>query len=136
MQISFDALDPHSLASWWAARLDYQVEDGHDVITQLLDAGAVSEDDVVRIDGRVFFADAVAVNDPAGLAPRMFFQRVPEHKSGKNRLHLDVSVVPEELEREVERWVESGATLVEYRSYPGHRWAVMQDPESNEFCLH
>jgi hypothetical protein len=136
VQITFDATDPHALASWWAARLDYRVEDGHDVITKLLETGVVSEHDVVRIDGRLFFADAVAVSDPEGIAPRLYFQRVPESKTAKNRLHLDVPVLPEALEREVEQWVGAGATLVEYRSHPGHRWAVMQDPESNEFCLH
>lgn len=136
MQITFDAIDPHSLASWWATRLGYLVEDGHDIITTLLDEGVVSDDDVVRIDGRLFFADAVAVSDPDGLAPRLYFQRVPEPKTAKNRLHLDVPVLPEALEREVDDWVEVGATLVEYRSHPGHRWAVMQDPEGNEFCLH
>ena len=136
VQITFDALDPHALASWWAARLGYQVEDGHDLVANLLEARIVSEDDVVCIDGRLCFADAVAVDDPEGLAPRLFFQRVAEPKSGKNRLHLDVPVLPGALEREVDQWAETGATFVEFRSHPGHRWAVMQDPEGNEFCLH
>jgi predicted enzyme related to lactoylglutathione lyase len=61
---------------------------------------------------------------------------VPEPKAGKNRLHLDVPVLPEDLEREVDRVAGTGARLVEYRSHPGHRWAVMQDSEGNEFCLH
>ena len=136
MQITFDAIDPHSLAAWWAERLGYRVEDGHDLITNLLDAGVISNDDVVRIDGRLFFADAVAAIDPEGLAPRLYFQRVSELKSGKNRLHFDVPVLPEVLDQEVDIWSRAGATLVEFRSHPGHRWAVMQDPESNEFCLH
>ena len=61
---------------------------------------------------------------------------MPETKTVKNRVHLDVPVVPERLEQEVDQWVETGARLVEYRSHPGHRWAVMHDPEGNEFCLH
>jgi hypothetical protein len=136
VQITFDAADPHALAAWWATQLGYEIEDGHELIADLLERGIVAEHDVVRIDDRLFFADAVAASDPEGLAPRMFFQRVPEAKVGKNRLHLDVSVPPEDLEQEVDRWTRAGAALVEYRSHPGHRWAVMQDPESNEFCLH
>jgi predicted enzyme related to lactoylglutathione lyase len=61
---------------------------------------------------------------------------LPEPKMGKNRLHLDVPVGPEDLDGEVVRLTAAGASLVEVRSHPGHRWAVMQDPEGNEFCLH
>jgi hypothetical protein len=69
-------------------------------------------------------------------------------KAAKNRVHLDISVEPEELDREVQRagsgmlcpleqrLTAAGTGFVEFRSHPGHRWAVMQDPEGNEFCLH
>ena len=134
--MTFDAGDPHRLARWWAALLGYEVEDGHDLIAGLLDSGIVTEADVVRIDGRLWFADAVAAHDPAGRGPRLFFQRVPEAKSAKNRIHLDIPVDPAELETEVARAVELGAKFEEYRSHPGHRWAVMHDLEGNEFCLH
>jgi hypothetical protein len=136
VQITFDAADPHSLAAWWAELLGYEVEDGHELVSGLLDAGVLSEAEVVRINDRLFFADAVAASDPEGAPPRLYFQRVPEPKKGKNRLHLDVPVPADDLEHEVERLTNVGATLVEYRSHPGHRWAVMQDPEGNEFCLH
>jgi hypothetical protein len=136
VQITFDAADPHALVRWWAERLGLVVEENHDMIAGLLESGVVSEDDVVRIDDRLFFADAVAAYDPDGAVPRFLFQRVPEPKSAKNRVHLDISVPPEDLEQETDAWVASGASLVEYRSYPGHQWAVLQDPEGNEFCLH
>ena len=136
VQITFDAADPHALAAWWAGRLGYEIEDAHELIAGLLASGVVSEEQVVRINGRLFFADAVAVSDPDAVAPRMYFQRVAEPKVAKNRLHLDVPVLPEELEQTVDGWTNVGAALVEYRSHPGHRWAVMLDPEGNEFCLH
>jgi hypothetical protein len=136
VQITFDAADPHALAAWWADRLGYRVEEDDDLVARVLEAGVVGEDDVVRVDGRLRFADAVAASDPEGRAPRMFFQRVPEAKAAKNRLHLDVPVPPERLEQEVEAWVAAGASHDGYRSHPGHRWAVMRDPEGNEFCLH
>ena len=133
IQITFDAADPHALAAWWAELLGYEVESNHEMIAGLLEQGIVSEDDVVRVDGTLFFADAVAID---GDGPRMLFQRVPEPKMAKNRVHLDLPVDPDELESEVDRVVATGGTFVDYRSHPGHRWAVMQDPEGNEFCLH
>lgn len=135
-QVSFDASNPHELAAWWAELLGYVVEDNHDAVAGLLDQGIISEDDVVRLDGRLFFAQAVAASDPDGAGARLFFQGVPEGKVAKNRVHLDVPVSAEDLEAEAERLCAHGASLVEYRSYPGHRWAVMTDPEDNEFCLH
>ena len=87
-----------------------------------------------------------AVEDPAGAGPRLFFQRVPEGKIVKNRVHLDVRAAPglegdermAALEAECERLVGVGATRLErYEPEPplqsGH--IVMQDPEGNEFCL-
>ncbi len=91
---------------------------------------------VVRIDGRLAFADAVAACDPDGSGSRLYFQRVPEAKEAKNRMHLDIPVDPAALDAEVARFEASGATLVGFDSHPGHRWAVMRDPEGNEFCLH
>lgn len=136
VQVTFDAQDPHALARWWAERLGYEVEDGHEMIRRLLDDGVVGGDDVVEVDGRLHFADAVAASDPDGRAPRLYFQRVPETKTAKNRLHLDVTVPQERLDAEVEQWTGAGAGLIEFRSHPGHRWAVLTDPEGNEFCLH
>jgi hypothetical protein len=136
IQVTFDAHDPHALAAWWSNLLGYVVQDGHDFVADLLEKGAVTETDVVRIDGRLSFADAVAASDPEGHGPRFFFQRVPEHKVAKNRMHLDVSIGNGALEDEIERVVATGATFVELGSHPGQRWAVMQDPEGNEFCLH
>jgi hypothetical protein len=136
IQITFDAADPHTLARWWAGLLGYEVQDTHDLVTQLLGDGVITDDDTVRIDGRLAFADATAANDPAGAGPRFYFQRVPEEKTAKNRVHVDLPVDQDQLDAEVERVRASGATLVGFDSQPGHRWAVLQDPEGNEFCLH
>jgi uncharacterized glyoxalase superfamily protein PhnB len=136
VQVTFDAADPHELAKWWAETLGYEVEDGHDLVSSLLADGVITEADVLRIDGRLAFADAVAASDPSGDGPRLYFQRVPEPKTAKNRVHLDVAVVQDEMDAEVERLTAAGARVVDMRSHPGHRWAVMQDPEGNEFCLH
>jgi predicted enzyme related to lactoylglutathione lyase len=71
----------------------------------------------------------------AGSLPKLVFQRVPEPKSGKNRVHLDLIV--DDIEAEARRFEGLGATrvsaqpVVEY----GISWIVMQDPEGNELCL-
>ncbi len=63
------------------------------------------------------------------------FQRVPEPKIAKNRVHLDVPINGEVLDTAVAQLVDRGAQFVEFGEHPGHRWAVMRDPEGNEFCL-
>ena len=136
VQITFDAQDAYALASWWAALLGYEMEDVSDIVSNLLEQGTVTEEEVTRIDGRLFFAGVATARDPEGIAPRLFVQDVPEAKVAKNRLHLDVPIGDEELDAAVERVTGLGASLVEVRQHPGERWAVMQDPEGNEFCLH
>jgi hypothetical protein len=136
VQVTFDAVEPHVLSRWWADLLGYQAEDVHDLVADLLERDVISSADVVEVGGRLTFADACAASDPRGRGPRLYFQRVPEAKAAKNRVHLDVSVDAEQLEAEVARAEAAGGTLVGYNSHPGHRWAVMQDPEGNEFCLH
>jgi hypothetical protein len=90
--------------------------------------------------------DAAAVVDPEGRGPRLFFQRVPERKQVKNRVHLDVRAAPglhgdarmAALEAEAERLVTHGATrLQRFEPAPplGAGHILMADPEGNEFCL-
>jgi catechol 2,3-dioxygenase-like lactoylglutathione lyase family enzyme len=135
VQITFDAADPHTLVAWWADLLGYRVEDHHDRVVELLAAGHLSDADVVELDGRKAFADAATAIDPDGPGPRLYVQRVPESKTAKNRVHLDVRVGQDDLDSEVERVKGRGASFVDWGSHPGYRWAVMRDPEGNEFCL-
>ncbi len=87
--------------------------------------------DPARSDG--MFAAAV---DPAGIGPRLLAQRVPEGKTAKNRLHLDVRVGGRDaVAVEVERLVALGATYHGTFDEHGSYWAVLTDPEGNEFCV-
>jgi predicted enzyme related to lactoylglutathione lyase len=62
--------------------------------------------------------------------------KVPEGKTVKNRLHLDVSPTDRTRDKEVDRVIQLGATLVDDRRNPdGSGWAVMTDPEGNEYCV-
>jgi len=135
VQVTFDAVDPHELAAWWSELLGYEVENADEIVPWLLEGGVIGEGDVLRKDGHLFFADAVAASDPERNGPRFYFQRVPESKVAKNRVHLDVPVNDEALDNAVSRLVGRGAQFVEFGEHPGHRWAVMRDPEGNEFCL-
>jgi Glyoxalase-like domain len=101
--LAVDCADPPALAGWWSRLLGGQVE----------------------VD-----ADGDATLRVGGLA--IDFLRVPEAKTGKNRLHLDLrSTDLAEATRQAEAL---GATRAD-DIYDGGRWRVMRDPESNEFCL-
>lgn len=135
IQVTFDCADPHALCAWWAERLNYEVGDVHELVGQLLANGTITDADVTTVDGRRAFASATAASDPAGRGPRMYFQRVPEPKTAKNRLHLDIQTRADDLQALVDEYVAAGATYVTSDRQPGHDWAVMRDPEGNEFCL-
>ena len=137
-QVTFDCAAPERVARFWCEVLGYVVPSPPEGFATWQDA---DQSQPTEQQGSAF-----ACVDPTGVGPRLFFQRVPEGKTVKNRVHLDVRAAPglegEErmaaLETECERLVALGATRVErYEPAPpmsgGH--IVMQDPEGNEFCL-
>jgi predicted enzyme related to lactoylglutathione lyase len=76
----------------------------------------------------------VQLRSPADPAqPYLGLQKVPEERSGKNRVHVDF--VAEDREREIDRLVTLGATRGEDHTVPGLTWTVLRDPEGNEFCV-
>ena len=135
-QVTFDAADPHALAEFWAQVLGCAVEDHSELVDQLVAAGRMPAEHRVVIGGRPAFRDVAACHDPRGIEPRLFFQRVPEGKTAKNRVHLDIHVDPGGKADEAARLVRLGATLVETHDDRGPLTYVMRDPEGNEFCLH
>ncbi|MER0443878.1 VOC family protein [Streptomyces sp. Edi4] len=148
LQVTFDAHDPGALSHFWREVLGYvhpgppgvDLPEGADALAAwddfLAQLGVPKEERGARS----------AVEDPDGHGPRLFFQRVPEGKTAKNRVHLDVRVAPglwgDErmvvLEAECERLIALGATRVR-RHEPAppmeNGFIVMADPEGNEFCL-
>ena len=137
IQIAIDCADPHPLARFWAAALHYELEDHHDQIEQLLAAGAITTDDTIEIDGRRAFAVAAACRHPQGSGPRLLFQHVPEPKTVKDRIHLDLHRHDgdDAREAEVARLIELGATRLWDGQQGPQRWVTMADPEGNEFCV-
>ena len=140
VQVTFDAADPPALAAFWEETLGYKEEDPPEGFDSW-EAWAVAND--LPREEWDNYASRV---DPDGVGPRLFFQRVREPKTAKNRVHLDLAVgggrsAPLEERRRrvadaVERAVAAGATRVKAYDEPGQHWVVMQDPEGNEFCLH
>ncbi|HEY2285744.1 MAG TPA: VOC family protein [Streptosporangiaceae bacterium] len=135
-QVTFDCAEPERVARFWCEVLGYVAPPP---------AGFATWDDYGRSQPPENQGSWFACADPAGAGPRLFFQRVPEGKVVKNRLHLDVRVgtglVGEErlatLEAECARLVALGAVRV--RLLPADEdnesCIVMQDIEGNEFDL-
>lgn len=140
-----DSADPHTQADFWAAALHYEVEDNSALIERLLEVGALPGEATVEFHGRPAFRDLIAVRHPedpfdagsgTGLGRRLLFQRVPEAKTAKNRLHLDLHPGDGRREGEVERLTALGASVLREVKEPSGSWVVMADPEGNEFCVH
>ena len=140
VQIVFDCADPARLADFWMAALGYRVP--------APPAGHATWDDWARAEGipEDQWNSARALEDPEGVRPRIFLQRVPEPKVAKNRMHVDLNVgggpgVPlderrRRVDEEVARLKGLGATdergAIDQR---GEYWVRMNDPEGNEFCV-
>jgi hypothetical protein len=140
VQVTFDAADPPALAAFWEELIGY-VEQAPPEGFDSWESWAVAND-----LPRERWDDYAARVDPDGVGPRLYFQRVPEPKTAKNRVHLDLAVsggrgTPVEERRRqvaaaVERAVAAGATRVREVDEDGEHWVVLQDPEGNEFCMH
>jgi catechol 2,3-dioxygenase-like lactoylglutathione lyase family enzyme len=105
--VTIDCRNPSPLVHFWAAALGYEIQDEGDKHGSL--------------------------TDPKGIGPRVLFQVVPEEKTVKNRVHLDVEIA--DRAAEIERLVVLGGSRVREVEEDGEAWTVMQDPEGNEFCL-
>ena len=124
--IVFDCADAASLARFWAAALGWQVApDEEDELARLSAEGDDDPDDDPSV--------MVEPPEDSGL-PVLFFTEVPEEKAVKNRLHLDV-VAESTIADEIDRLESLGASLRNWAEGDGTTWAVMLDPEGNEFCV-
>ncbi|WP_424861464.1 VOC family protein [Streptomyces sp. MMS24-I29] len=143
-KLVIDSVNASALADFWAAALEYEVEDPSALVERLLAAGRIDENAIVEHCGRRTFRGYAAIRHPedpfdetsgVGRGRRLLFQDVPEGKSGKNRLHIDVHGEPGGLDALVARLEGLGATRVqEVDKGPAGRWWLMRDPEGNEFC--
>jgi hypothetical protein len=141
-QLVIDCASPEPLARFWAEALHYVIApapDGFDTWDDFYRSIGVPEDELG--------GGADSIVDPQGEGPRIWFQVVPEQKSVKNRLHIDVNasggrgssldVRRERVEAEAERLVSLGATRLRTNSEEGmdHYAVALLDPEGNEFDI-
>jgi hypothetical protein len=109
--VTVDSADPSALSRFWASALDTTVMADHD-------------------------GEFIILAPPPQGGPLLAFQRVPEERSGKNRLHLDLGAATGARQAEVERLVQLGATVLGERGEPAtFAWTTLTDPEGNEFCI-
>ena len=118
-----DSQDPGALARWWAEAIGWQV---------IYEA----EDEVVLIPGYVEGEDEVLAMDWERIPPGLVFVKVPEAKTVKNRLHLDLAPhTSDDRDAEIARLEAMVATRVDVGQEPGVTWTVLADPDGNEFCV-
>lgn len=113
---TFDCADPYALSRWWEQVVGY-AEDPDD-------PNAADHEECLIL--------------PPGGGQGLLFIRVPEAKTVKNRVHLDLRPTDRSRDAEVERLLGVGATFVaDHRGIhgPGTGWVVLADPEGNEFCI-
>jgi hypothetical protein len=116
-ELAIDCTDPNGLARFWCSVLDYEVQD---------------EDDGIVTIGSPMVPDGK--NRLGPVPPTLTFAYVPESKTVKNRLHLDVSPTDREQDEEVRRLLGLGARHADV-GQGDVDWVVLVDPEGNEFCV-
>lgn len=136
IQVVIDSANPHEQAKWWAAALGWQVEPtDSDFIRGLVAAGHAKEEDTLEFDGQfVWKVGAAIIDSGAPASPRVLFQVVPEPKTVKNRIHLDVRG-GDDKEGVAATLVDAGARILYRESQGPFDWITMADPEGNEFCI-
>jgi hypothetical protein len=142
VQVVIDCADPDTLSAFWAEVLDYvvpPVPDGFETWDDWYRSIGVPEDELDIGNDRLV--------DPEGIGPDFWFQRVPEPKIVKNRLHIDIRIsggraVPidirkQRIDAKAEQMLALGATVVRWhdQEVDGHYAVTMQDIEGNEFCF-
>ena len=138
-QVVFDANDPHRLATFWATALNYEFQlppPEFETWDEFADKMGIPQKDRDKL---------VALVPKGKTGNRVLFQRVPEPKTAKNRVHIDVPSGADRntpkleqmgiIEAKVAELVEAGGTAGESHSEFGAVWTVMQDPEGNAFCV-
>jgi len=117
-ELEVDCADPIALAQFWCAVLDYEVQEEED--------GVITIGSPMVPEGK---------NRTGPVPPVLTFAHVPEAKTIKNRLHLDVNPTDREQDEEVRRLLDLGARHTDVGQTGDESWIVLADPEGNEFCV-
>src|SRR3954453_5235138 len=135
-QVTIDCSAPHVLADWWAEALGWEVEKQDEAfIRRMVESGAASEADTTVHRRALVWKVGAGLRSPDPGRPRVLFQAVPEAKTGKNRVHLDVHVGAERREAEGARLPALGASELWRGAQGPYEWVTLAAPEGNEFCV-
>jgi hypothetical protein len=137
-QIVVDCTDPHAMADWWAETLDWRVEPQDAAfIRQMVQQGLATDDETTTHNGALVWRTGAAIHhpEPGSGRPRVLFQAVPEPKTVKDRLHLDVRLGDADRDAVRDKLIGRGATFLWEGHQGPHSWYTMADIEGNEFCL-
>jgi hypothetical protein len=140
IQVVVDCADPHRQADWWAETLGWDLEPtDQELIDRMIAGGHASGADTIVHNGvRVWKTGAaISPRDEAGSPGhrRILFQHVPEPKTVKDRIHLDIRLDGDEKDAIRSRLEERGAVFLHEGREGPFTWYTMADPEGNEFCL-
>lgn len=140
IQICVDCTDAHAQADWWAETLNWVLEPtDQDFIQSMLDQGFAGPEDVVEHNGVRVWRDGAAICPPDQVGRkdrlRILFQPVPEPKTVKDRIHLDVRLDGRDREEARMALEGRGAVFLYEASQGPQSWYTMADPEGNEFCI-
>jgi hypothetical protein len=141
-QVTVDCTDPYRQAVFWSEVLGFEIERQDDFIRGIIEQGLAGEDDVIEIEGTLFWRIGIGIRRPGfddararEPGARMLFLNDPRPKTEKNRMHLDVNVGSDRLPDEVDRLIGLGAKKLYELDEAGGHWVTMTDPEGNEFCV-
>jgi hypothetical protein len=139
-QVVVDSADPHTLADWWAETLEWQVEEQDEsFIKDMVARGFATDEETTTHQGKLVWRTGAAIRHPepypSGKPRRVLFQQVPEGKTVKNRLHLDIWVGEERRDAARDALVARGATFLWSQWQGPHSWHTLADIEGNEFCV-
>jgi len=120
--IVIDCHDIAAQARWWAEVLDWRI--------------IYEDDDEVAVIPRDAPTDPLPAERWTSVGPGLVFVPVPEGKSTKNRLHIDLAPhLGDDRDAEIQRLLDLGATRADVGQSDGVTWTVLADPEGNEFCV-
>ena len=140
IQIVVDCADPHRQADWWAETLGWELEPtDQGLIDRALAAGQASAADTIVHNGIRVWKTGAAISprtEADGLGRRrILFQQVPEPKTVKDRIHLDLRLDGDDKDAVRSRLEARGAVFLHEGREGPFSWYTMADPEGNEFCL-
>jgi hypothetical protein len=140
IQVVVDCSHPHRQADWWAETLGWDLEStDQELIDRMIALGhAGAADTIVHNGTRVWKGGAAIVPPDEAGSPgrrRILFQHVPEPKTVKDRLHLDIRLDGEDKDAVRSRLEARGALFLHEGREGPHSWFTMTDPEGNEFCI-